>query len=165
MSRKQLQREIARALSDAEVGREVPAMLKREFVENDARLPAVILYEKTPNNGHWAMLHNSVNEDGEPVIEFFDSYGMKPDQANKVMRLDDRPEILKYLLRHHDDGKLIVYNHFPFQKIGEGINTCGRHCMVRHRYADMSIEEYHRRLKRAAKKTGLDFDEIVTILT
>lgn len=159
MDAKKLKKIIARPLSDADISAELPAMLKREFTGD---LPAVILYEKTPFNGHWAMLHKTVNKSGKPVIEFFDSYGMLPDQAIELMNLQDQPDIVKYL---YDSGEKIEYNQYPFQKIGSGINTCGRHCMVRHRYKNMSIDEYHRRMKKVAKKTDLDFDQIVSILT
>lgn len=159
MERKKLKQLIKKPLSDADISPTLPAILKREFT---GKLPAVILYEATPYNGHWAMLHKTINDKGKPVIEFFDSYGMKPDEAIKVMNLKDQPDIARFLL---DSGKNIVYNEFPFQKVGEGINTCGRHCLVRYKLRKYSIEEYHRRMKKLAKNTGFDYDEIVSILT
>lgn len=159
-----LSREIARPLSDAEIiNWDIPAMLKSEF---DGQLPAVILYEATPRNGHWSLIHKVKNKKGKPTIEFFDSYGMKPDQAIKIMQIDDTPDIILFLMQSIINGKAKAsFNDFPFQVRGGDINTCGRHCIVRYMFRHNTLEEYTRKMKNASKKTGLDYDEIVTYLT
>ena len=43
-------------------------------------LPIIILYETSPNNGHWTLLHETVEG-----IEFFDSYGGLPDEELKFI--------------------------------------------------------------------------------
>ena len=131
----EIENEIMRPLSDEDIKRlGIKAILKSEF---NGSLPRVILYENTPRNGHWSLLHRTIDKNGNKVIEFFDSYGYLPDEVIKVMGIPDDNQIVKYLLKN--EGKKVL--------------------------SILKPEKNIRRMKKVSKKSGLNFDEIVTILT
>lgn len=144
-------------LSDQEIRKYgLPALLKSEFKGD---LPVIILYEQTPRNGHWSLLHETVDNDGNSVVEFFDSYGMKPDDAIDVLRIIEDKTIVKFLLQN---DKNIEYSPYQLQELKPGISTCGRHCILRYLMHHIPIDEYVDRLDAIAKKTGYNYDLIVS---
>ena len=84
----------------------------------------VIFWEiESANIGHWTALCR----DKDSYI-FFDSYGLTEQQdfsyIPKSLRsqLDIKYDYLKELLK----GKKVISNHVAFQKMRDGVNTCGR---------------------------------------
>jgi hypothetical protein len=112
------------------------------------------------NTGHWVCLIKKDNE-----IEFFDPYGEKPDDqlkwvgAAKRFELDQDRPLLSKLLR--ESGYKVIYNKYPFQKDKNDINTCGRHCVSRLLFKDLSLPQYAEMIR----KSGLSPDEFVSRLT
>ena len=85
---------------------------------------AIILYQIRQNYGHWVII--SKNDDNQ--IEFFDSYGGKPDSQLKYAKYNKEPYLTMLLLR---SGYEIIYNPYKLQSKGFNMNTCGRWCTLR----------------------------------
>jgi len=126
----------------------------------------VILYMTKKNYGHWCCL--TKNNDR---ISFFDPYGEDnlPDEQLKNIpehfREDSNQEFphLTYLL--YASGYPIEYNNYQFQKHQKDTNTCGRHCVNRLRNRHLNIDQYYNMMNSEAKRLGVDYDQLVTMLT
>lgn len=124
----------------------------------------IILYRTSKDYGHWVALLNYGN-----YIEYFDSYGSKPDYmielAKETMRLTQNDTIphLTYLLNNAKDRKRIkiIYNSVKLQKFHNHINTCGRHVALRIKLRHIELHEYQKLLIHNKH----DADMIVTYLT
>lgn len=124
---------------------------------------AVILYEDSPNKGHWTAVLKY-----EPYLEFFDSYGGYPDTQlgwvpcpiRKVLK-QTKP-LLTDLFNKSDYQ--IIYNPIKYQKDNNDINTCGRHCVFRIinlLKGGNSLSDYYNLMKQLKNETGESYDEIV----
>lgn len=120
----------------------------------------VVLYPFKANIGHWVCVFYSVNRDGNMAIEFFDPYGLKVDSEFKYIDGYSGPNYMARLLYH--SSLPIEYNNTKLQQMKEGIDTCGRHVIVRLWEKDKYIDDYVKELKSIK---GLTPDEIVTLLT
>jgi hypothetical protein len=114
-------------------------LLKYSELENikdiDELLPEpkdykIILTESKKNSGHWCALTRKDN-----IYTWFDSYSGKPDSELKFI-----PAVMNQMLgqnKHHLTRILktikqpcqIFYNETKYQKLRDGINTCGRWCI------------------------------------
>lgn len=63
-----------------------------------------------------------------------------------------------------NSGYDVFYNTFPYQKLGDNINTCGRHCALRLLHRDLSDIQYHNLINKYSKKYNLNIDETVSLL-
>jgi hypothetical protein len=124
----------------------------------------IILYRTTNNYGHWVSLLNYGN-----YIEYFDSYGGKPDYmielAKETIRLTQNDAIphLTYLLNlaKNRNRKRIIYNSVKLQKFHQHVNTCGRHAALRIKLRHIELHEYQKLLTH----NKYDPDMTVTYLT
>jgi hypothetical protein len=139
----------------------------------DARDSCFILYESSKNNGHWVCLCRYL--DGQqPIIEFCDSYGGAPDSQLKWTPKETRnglgitrPFLSDILSEAKDQGMKVIHNTTNFQSKNPAVATCGRHCCVRVKMlADkrLTLEEYQKVIADIKKKTGMNYDEIVSSL-
>lgn len=102
----------------------------------------VILFLTKPNYGHWTCVFNNING----AIEFFDSYGFKPDSELKYIDKNFRNisyqnyPYLDALL--YDSGRNIEYNDHQFQSKKPNHNTCGRWVCLRLLFKDLTLEEF-----------------------
>jgi hypothetical protein len=91
---------------------------------------AFLLYEDSPNKGHWVC----VCRYGK-TVEFFDSYGGAPDTQLKWVPCPIRKGLQqdKTLLTNlfNKSPFDIIYNPVAYQEDYDDINTCGRHCVFR----------------------------------
>lgn len=101
----------------------------------------VILYEEEPYIGHWCVINlNNKNE-----LEFFDSYGMKPDrylydlEKNERHKLDALPYLSKLLL---NSPYKLKYNEIQLQSKENDINTCGRWAILRSIFYDVDLYDF-----------------------
>lgn len=104
-----------------------------------------LLYEMKDHSGHWCcLIKTKIN--GEPAIEFFDSYGGKPD--TQLDWIDptfakstgqDRRILTQFLV---DSDYPISYNQYPFQELDKDIASCGRWCAIRGRLKDLPLEDF-----------------------
>jgi len=120
-------------------------------------LPIIILYETKPNYGHWTLLHKIPNG-----IEFFDSYGFRPDEQYKMIsKKYQLPHKLKeFLIKMHDKMN-IHYNDYMFQEIGPKINTCGRWCILRENVGG-SIDDFAKKMSKLSIEKDMTPDELVS---
>lgn len=117
-----------------------------------------LLYEWRKNYGHWTVITRHNND-----IEFFNPYGGQPDDeldnVNPELRKElgeDHPYLCDLLRKCPYE---ITYNEFQFQKLDQGIKTCGKWCVIRAYLKDMDLYDF--------QKLFYDMyaDDIVTILT
>jgi hypothetical protein len=126
----------------------------------------VIIYLTKKNYGHWVCLTRHGDR-----ISFFDSYGMNnlPDEQLKNIPEHFRresgqntPHLTRLL---YGSGYPIEYNNYKFQKRLHDTNTCGRHVINRIRHKHLNIDQYYNMMKKEANALGLDYDQLVTMLT
>jgi len=90
----------------------------------------IILTENQKNSGHWCC----ITRDND-IYTWFDSYGEKPDGElkyisavmNKILGQDKKH--LSRILKTIREPRQILYNETKYQKLKDGINTCGRWCI------------------------------------
>lgn len=117
-----------------------------------------------PTYGHWVLLFrtNPANRATDGDIEFFNSYGMMPDED-----LYKNTPLLTRLL--YNSGRNISYNQYPFQRREEDINTCGRHVITRLLFRQMPLDNYAKMLlggEDCEEATRCpNPDEFVTVVT
>jgi hypothetical protein len=109
---------------------------------------AIILYELEPKNGHWVMVfeHKSPGNGKPGDIECFDSLGFAPDSEIGFIPKSFRKESMQdhtHLL-HLLAGvpNKIFYNEDPLQMDAPGVNTCGKWCVYRYAYDNLSIKQF-----------------------
>jgi len=122
----------------------------------------VLLYETADNYGHWCCLFE-VNEN---LVEFFDPYGMMIDHELKYIPdkfLKSKSLNHTYITKLLYDSKYgnIEWNNHPLQSKQNGVNTCGRHVIVRLNNRKLKLDEYIEKIS----KSGYDPDTYVTIVT
>jgi len=101
----------------------------------------VVLLYNTPHQpiGHWVALLKTVDEDtGKEVLEYFDSYGKKPDQ--ELRRYDGLEPHLTHLLLNY--GGKMSYNEYPFQKLSNKVKSCGRWVALRILFGDLPLDKF-----------------------
>jgi len=111
------------------------------------------------NSGHWVCLIDKPDS-----IEYYDSYGDKPEAPKKGLgkarleALDIDHPYLTTLLR--SSGKPVFYNTHQFQSSSPNVATCGKHCCARLLYAPFSLKKY----KGIIDKSKLSADDFVSAL-
>ena len=120
----------------------------------------VLFPVKSSTNGHWICIlyHPDTN-----TIEHFDPYGFSPDTE---LKYSSDPETRQNLLMRFynlakSEGYNVVFNPYRFQKLKDGINTCGKHSSIRARFRYLTIEQY----KKLMLNQSNDPDYLVSILT
>lgn len=92
---------------------------------------AIILYLTKKKYGHWVAIFK-VNRH---QIEFFDPYGLRPDDQldfiNQHFRVEnnEKKPHLSYLL--YNSPYTVTYNDDRLQKMIKDVSTCGRWCAIR----------------------------------
>jgi hypothetical protein len=93
------------------------------------------------DSGHWVCL---LCKENPKRIEFFDSYGLKPDEERKWLsqetleRLHDQ-RIVPLLKR---EQCIVTYNPYKLQRDSKQVQDCGKHCVIRLMHFDLNIDEY-----------------------
>lgn len=153
------------ALSDESIKKFIPNVVKYNELEGISpnkllnNLPIVILYETQPNFGHWTLLHKLDNGN----IEFFDSYGFKPDSEFKLISPEYQyPHYLMELLKKLSKLTQIHYNQYQLQSKANGVSTCGRWVILRKLYPDLDIDRFKAGVDTVAGGSGMSSDEYVT---
>ena len=120
----------------------------------------VLLYPgKTDNNGHWVCIIRRKGKRGT-YIEHFDPYAYSIDNELSFSKMD-YPPLLSELIVNSKGISHVECNKLPIQAKGKGINTCGRHALVRAMLSNLSAAQY----TDLFKKQKANPDEIVTMLT
>lgn len=117
-----------------------------------------LLYEWRKGYGHWTLLTRHKN-----LIEFFNPYGGKPDDeldnVNPELREElgeDHPYLCDLLRKCNYD---LSYNEFQFQKLDQGVKSCGRWTVIRALLKDMDLYDFQKLFY------DLYADDIVTVIT
>ena len=122
----------------------------------------IILYENKENEGHWCCMIRR----GQ-LVEFFDPYGIFPDQELKWLKngekfkkssKQDFPRLSQLM---EESPYQLSFNQHKFQKMGAGINTCGRFCAVRIAFKDLPLNKFQKLLINK----NYTPDELVTLST
>ena len=153
--------DIRKALGDDISILSYPTLSEHQSIPFDSKGRCILLYLTfSENSGHWVCLL-----DKKDHIEYFDSYGKKPEEPlhsvseeEKHQYGEGKPYLTELLKR---SGKPVIYNTHPFQSSKSGNAECGRHSVVRCLYAPYSIEQY----KSIIDKSGLTPDEFVVGIT
>lgn len=123
---------------------------------------AIILYETEESYGHWCALF----EVSPSMLEFFDSYGGKPDSQLSMVPASFRPKsgqdypYLSDLIK--DSGyKNVIFNDIKLQRTAPGTSTCGRWCALRVCFRNIPLKTF----QRWFRNQRLSPDQYVTALT
>ena len=117
----------------------------------------VILYETKPNYGHWVCIMK--HHERRPYLEFFDSYGLAPDEQLRFIKHGFRSPVLTQLLS--ESRYPVIYNKQQLQDDYHNVSTCGRHVCMRLIMMEYPLSSYLRMFKSNKNRP----DEIVTYLT
>tara|TARA_Y100000310_G_scaffold342068_1_gene443596 strand:- start:3643 stop:4131 length:489 start_codon:yes stop_codon:yes gene_type:complete len=128
-----------------------------DLLHNDK---CIILYETKHNSGHWTCIYKH-----NKTIYFFDPYGNNfteqtkfiPKYINTKLK-QEHNKLIKLL---YNSPYKVEYNEHQLQKYQKGVNTCGRWCIIRLQYPELSIKEFNKLFKN--KK--LSPDDIILKLT
>src|ERR1700757_610903 len=80
-----------KALSDSDIRKYVKNVIVYSQLKNMKAdkllelMPVAILYQVTPNFGHWTLMQKVPSKNGNIEVEFFDSYGYAPDMEFKYL--------------------------------------------------------------------------------
>lgn len=115
------------------------------------------------NQGHWTLIIKHLNGD----YEYFDSYkNYGPDSEQKWLSKKllkalkvNGPELTDLFLRSGVNE--VVINHYPFQAMKPGVNTCGDQVCARAIYRHLSLDNYWKLIKQSGKSS----DDFVAELT
>ena len=129
----------------------------------------VILFESSEGFGHWTILFPAVYSGVEGELEFFDSYASYPDDnlslIDEEFRYEsgqDYPCLTELLLRDKRSAYMHV-NEFGLQ--GRRTMTCGRWCILRYYFRDISPKEFCSLIDRLSELSGLSYDDLAVVLT
>ena len=115
----------------------------------------VLLYHTSQNYGHYVCVWENNN-----TLFFFDSYGSKPDTQLKFLPTHLKEELNSnhnYLIRlMFNSGKKVEFNEYQLQSRENNITTCGRWCVNRLRFPEISIDEYHSIFKNSSNYIAND---------
>lgn len=124
---------------------------------------AIILFLNSENHGHWCCLY--LNSKG---LNFFDSYGNKPDDQYKFIpnhiakALNGSLKRLTSMLYNAAHNVPIEYNEYELQDYSDKkVATCGRWCIVRLLYPEITVDDFQKIFTGKAIKP----DDMVTYLT
>lgn len=105
----------------------------------------ILFLTEAPNVGHWTSLTKKGG-----LLEYFDSYGIKPDgelawlDDEKAVELGQTRPLIWDLLKRNPGEERVQYNSRKLQK--GGVSTCGRHVVVRGWNVDLPVSVYGQRL-------------------
>jgi len=120
----------------------------------------VLFPVKSSTNGHWICIlyHPETN-----TIEHFDPYGFSPDMELQYSSdpLTKDNLLMKFYNQAKNEGYKVIFNPYRFQRLKDGINTCGKHSSIRARFRYLTIEQY----KKLMLNQSNDADYLVSILT
>lgn len=138
-----------------------------DLLPHDKSYKIILLEADDFNRGHWY----GIMRYGD-TIEFFNSYGKAPDsQKNTIDKcrnfiLGQDKNYLSNLIKKRPKGMKYVYNKKPYQKLRDGVNTCGRWLVFRIKMMQelgMDMNEFKKTLELNVKKSGLPPDALVSI--
>lgn len=141
----------------------------------------LLLYVHTSSGGdvvgHWSLL--LLRQIGRE-IEFFDSYGQRPDdmllniaKGNRKRLGEDHARLcsMLYDFKRRNPFNKVVSTNKSFQRDAPGVNTCGRYVALRARHWGMTLPQFEDALmdwrERLTREFGrrANYDDVVVYLT
>ncbi len=134
----------------------------------------IILIESQQNTGHWILILKYKNKDKKTIIEYYNSYGMKPEAdlnyigstMNKMLG-NGRDDLNILLDDAKNKGYEVIYNKKRFQSSNKKVNTCGRWVLNRIIMATkfkMDLYEYIDFIEELKDKYDTEADIVVAML-
>jgi len=131
----------------------------------------IILTETKPSSGHWCLLSKYPNKKGGDTVEWFDSYGMRPDGElsfiSSAMKriLGESNHKLTQLI--DGSGMNHTYNKKKFQILADNISTCGRWCMLRAKMMEMGfdLDGFVKFMEKAKETYNVPYDILAVDFT
>lgn len=118
------------------------------------------VWHMNPTYGHWVVL-----VENDEVIEYFDPYGLMPDewldQIEEPFRSQSNqkyPRLTK-LLVDYNGPKELTYNEFQFQKFDKETRDCGRWSALRGLLRELSLKQFKELFY------GIYSDDLATFMT
>ena len=126
---------------------------------------AIMLFMLGENFGHWIAITKHGN-----TIELYDPYGIPADKQDDELggtkkfnrEMGQDMDLFKKMVK--DAGYKLVSNKKKVQDETRGINTCGRHSVVRLLFSHLNLKQYNEMMSKI-KQSGKNLDEFVTVLT
>ena len=136
---------------------------EKEFLN---MLPLIVYYRNSDDFGHFTLVH-IVPHKKSTAIEFFNSYGEELDSyfyddtntGAQVRKYNIYPYLTDLFI---NCGLKLTYNQFHFQKRGDNINTCGKHCVARLINNCYDLIKYKKAFDNTCKRMGHDYDYVVS---
>lgn len=130
----------------------------------------IILIRDEPYSGHFVVILRY-----KKTIEWWDSYGFKPDDQLDYMMVNNRldqtkSELYDIFRDSQKKGFQIVYNKKAYQQYSTDYKTiavCGRYCSLRvimllkHNY---DLEQFNNFMDELKRRHGLSYDELVSLI-
>jgi hypothetical protein len=124
----------------------------------------MMLYQTdSPTSGHWVSL---IRDKKSNTVYYFDSYGYDIDIPQGWSTNSMVKGLLSNLFENDKQYKKFV-NKKKYQKLGNHINTCGRHSInwiQFHKNTNGTLYDYYNFMKTLKKDLKQDYDDIVCIL-
>lgn len=123
----------------------------------------VLFFEtESMESGHWQCLFMDLDKQ----IHFFDSYGLKPDEAkdylrkNTLIKLNEsKPYLTKLLDKCIDLGYPVSYSPHQYQKMVGNVDTCGRWVSVRLYNSMKSDSQFVKYIESLKKRYNVGSDD------
>jgi hypothetical protein len=124
---------------------------------------AVILYENSPNTGHWTC----VARPKDNVITYFDSYGGYVDEPltwcdkKTKIGLGEDVRYLSHLLDKCEED--VYYNKHKYQSGKESVADCGRWCVcyILKMKIDYSLDDFCKFIMNECRKQKASSDRVI----
>ena len=124
----------------------------------------IMLYQTdSPTSGHWVSL---IRDRKSKTVYYFDSYGYDIDIPQGWNTNSMVNGLLSDLFENDKKFNKLV-NQKKYQKLGNHINTCGRHCVNWinfHKNTGGGLMEYYEFMKTLKKDLKKNYDDIVCML-
>jgi len=119
-----------------------------------------VFYRFDPDVGHWTVLIKINDRE----YYFFDSYGGTLLQQYETLRKEynTEPYLIRLMLKEMTDRDIKFKNsRIRYQRKKDGINTCGKHSLLRVYMNSLDNEQYHKVLRSMKKRYKFkNYDEL-----
>jgi hypothetical protein len=125
-----------------------------------------VILIKNKGMNHWVCVIKNGN-----YIEFFDSYG---NTENNLKNYFDKKYLkqtnqiknnINKLMFYSNPNYELHYNNIKYQSDNQNIATCGRHCIIRIMYKNLTDKEYKNFIYKNCKKYEISPDYLVLRMT
>ena len=76
-----------------------------------------------------------------------------------------QPHYIAQLLMKLMSTNKVSYSPYNFQARTNGVNTCGRHIIVRNMFSNYDIDRYYKAIQQVSSNLNITPDQLVVILT